>query len=233
VSAAARRAPVPSDAPKASRRIPMVGRTFALLTVVERIGTDRWGDTVWLCRCLCGATHRANGNKLRRGDVKSCGCMKAEWARQANTTHGASARGKMTAEYRTWQGMIDRCESPGNEAFCNYGGRGITVAPEWRHDFPAFLAHIGPRPGSRYTVERIDNGRGYEPGNVVWATRREQNRNKRNNRWITVGGITRLMADWARQAGVSNAAMHHRLRNKWPIELAVTAPPGTRRPKAA
>jgi hypothetical protein len=208
-------------------RIQMKGRTFGHLTVVDVAGIDKWGDRFWLCVCSCGKTSEHKGNKLRRGESKSCGCKKPGWCAEANTKHGASARGKMTPEYSTWQWVIDRCENPNNPAFHNYGGRGITIAPEWRHDFEAFRAHLGPRPRGG-TIERINNSLGYVPGNVRWATRREQNRNKRSNRWVEALGQRRLMADWARDAGISNATLFRRLEKKWPVEIAVTAPKGAR-----
>lgn len=87
-----------------------------------------------------------------------------------------------TPEYRAWAEAIRRCENPRNPGFANYGGRGIKMAPEWRHDFAAFFAHIGPRPGSLYTLDRIDNGGNYEPGNVRWATYKVQANNTRRNK---------------------------------------------------
>ena len=76
------------------------------------------------------------------------------------------------------QGIQGR-ERPAAADFHRYGGRGITVAAEWRHDFAAFYAHVGPRPGPEYSIDRIDVNGNYEPGNVRWATRLQQARNKR------------------------------------------------------
>jgi len=137
----------------------------------------------------------------------------------------------MTPEYRTWQNIIDRCERPGNKCHKNYGGRGITVAPEWRNDFNAFLSHVGERPGPRYTIERIDNDHGYKPGNVRWATRMEQGANKRNNINITIDGETHHVAEWCRRHGVKCPTACVRLQKGWDPVLAVTTPGGsTRRP---
>ncbi|HXI41511.1 MAG TPA: hypothetical protein VNH83_16125, partial [Bryobacteraceae bacterium] len=86
-------------------------------------------------------------------------------------------------EHKIWKDMIKRCENQNNRAYVDYGGRGITVCPEWRSSFQAFYEHIGPRPAPDLSVDRIDNDRGYEPGNVRWATRTEQANNKRKRRW--------------------------------------------------
>lgn len=90
-----------------------------------------------------------------------------------------------SAEYRAWQAMKTRCTNPNFKGWADYGGRGITVCPEWTESFEAFFAHVGERPGPGYSLDRIDNDRGYEPGNVRWSTKVEQmlNRRKRTHCW--------------------------------------------------
>lgn len=99
----------------------------------------------------------------------------------ANQSHG----GTHTVEYRTWQSMKDRCDNPSCKDYHRYGARGIKVYSRWRRSFPAFLAHIGQRPAGAYSIERIDNARGYRPGNVRWATAADQARNRRSTRLTT------------------------------------------------
>ncbi len=83
------------------------------------------------------------------------------------------------SEWQAWRNARARCHNPRNPGYPNYGGRGIQMAEEWRDSFPAFLAHIGPKPDPRLTVDRVDNDRGYDPGNVRWATPSEQAFNRR------------------------------------------------------
>lgn len=108
------------------------------------------------------------------------------------------------AERRALRGARERCEDPANKAYKHYGARGIQVCPDWRgyHGFERFLAHIGPRPDKGYTLDRIDNNRGYEPGNVRWATWIEQANNRRSSRWITWRGERHTAAEWGRILGI-------------------------------
>lgn len=87
-----------------------------------------------------------------------------------------------TPEYKCWQQIKARCLNPNHRAYADYGGRGITVHETWVNDFVAFLDHVGPRPSRRHSLDRIDNNRGYEPGNVRWASPKRQNNNRRPHR---------------------------------------------------
>ena len=152
------------------RLIDMSGRVFGRLTVLAR-AENSGTRTRWLCRCECGVEKPFQGGDLRVGKVVSCGCFRHE----VHTRHGLHG----TREYGIWSGMIARCTNPSNTAFGYYGARGITVCDEWRSSFESFLEHIGPRPSPKHSVDRINNDGNYEPGNVRWATAKEQANNKR------------------------------------------------------
>ena len=109
--------------------------------------------------------------------------------------------------------MQTRCGSPNNPVFKNYGGRGIRVCDEWQGDggFERFLAHIGPRPSSKHSIDRINNDGNYEPGNVRWATITEQQQNRRSNRNVIVNGERVCVAEMARRLGVSPGTIKNRL----------------------
>jgi hypothetical protein len=132
-----------------------------------------------------------------------------------------------TSEYLTWLNMKRRCHETHNPAYPRYGGRGIAVCDRWRHSFVAFLGDMGPKPGPRHSIERIDNDRGYEPGNCRWATPLEQSRNKRNSRLITAFGETKTLSEWADdpRARAVYGVIEVRIRKfSWDAETAISTP---------
>jgi hypothetical protein len=126
-------------------------------------------------------------------------------------------------ERKAWRAMIARCGNPNAVGYGYYGGRGIRVSTEWLGDdgFNRFLAHIGRRPTADHSVDRIDNDRGYEPGNVRWATEKEQQRNKRSNRLVTHAGKTQCIGAWAEELGVNVYRLRERLMRGWPMDEAI------------
>jgi hypothetical protein len=133
--------------------------------------------------------------------------------------HGMRSR----TEYNIWAGIIQRCQNPKNPSFPRYGGRGISICEEWRLSFVAFLNHIGDRPSSEHTVDRIDGSKGYIPGNVRWATDYEQAQNKASTMWITAFGETRCLSEWARISGIPVLTIYSRIELfGWESERALT-----------
>ncbi len=94
--------------------------------------------------------------------------------------NGKYAHGmKGSPEWNAWRNAKFRCTNPKSPDWDDYGGRGIKMAKRWLTSFEAFYAHIGARPSALHSLDRIDNDRGYMPGNVRWATKAEQNKNRR------------------------------------------------------
>jgi len=208
-----------------SRRVrDLTGQTFGHLTVEARAPNGPGHRARWQCRCACGARPVVLGQHLVVGDIRSCGCARSALLSAAHTRHGGARDTGKTPEYQAWRDAIDRCERPGNAHFADYGGRGIRVHPEWRHDFAAFLAHIGPRPAPHLTLERIDNAKGYEPGNVRWTTHTEQARNTRRNRHVTVRGERMTVAEAAARFGLPKATLLGRLARAWSDDAAALTP---------
>lgn len=142
--------------------------------------------------------------------------------------HGHAPRRGVSVEYDAWRSMIQRCTNPARKDFDRYGGRGIRVCEEWNapEGFSRFLAHVGPRPSTAHSIDRFPNMDGnYEPGNVRWATREEQNNNRSNNRVLSFRGERRTMSEWARIVGLSVQTISERLRAGWSVERSLMARP--------
>lgn len=116
----------------------------------------------------------------------------------------------MSPEYRVWSSMIQRCENPKRACFPRYGGVGVSVCARWRASFDAFLSDVGPRPQGQ-TLDRFPDRKGnYEPGNVRWATPREQAFNRDATKLITVGGRSVSLVEYSERTGVSYYTLRQR-----------------------
>lgn len=149
----------------------LVGRVYGRLTVIKRAGTDKSGHAIWHCTCSCGKGRKVSASNLKSGHTRSCGC----YAKEVITKHAMHN----TPTYHSWRSMIQRCTNPNSKDYLNYGGRGITVCPEWLGSFERFLADMGKRPNKRKTLDRIDVNKGYCKDNCRWATAKTQAQNKR------------------------------------------------------
>lgn len=199
--------------------IDLTGQQFGRLAVVSFAGNRHWN-----CACVCGATAVVMANNLKQGKSTSCGCFRAEVTKQRATKHGHTAGLGTTPEYRAWQSMLKRCYLKSGKRYANYAGRGISVCAEWRESFEVFLAHVGQRPSPKHSLDRIDNDRNYEPGNVRWATASRQTRNQTRNRLYDFRGQLLCLSDLSEIAGLKVSTMQMRLRLGWDVEAAVVTP---------
>ena len=200
-----------------SRLIDLTGRTFGRLTVIRKAGRSKTGTMKWLCKCECGNESITRSDNLRNGRAQSCGCLRREVPSKHLGTHFMTG----TKIYNIWVHMRNRCSNPQNQAYKNYGARGITVCERWQI-FDNFYLDMGDRPGGM-SLERIDNDKGYSPGNCKWATTKEQHRNTRRNRIIEYDGRKQCLSEWADDVGMSSSVLHNRLvQKKWTVERAFT-----------
>jgi hypothetical protein len=198
------------------------GQKFGRLTVVKRVENNKFGKSMWLCQCDCGGAKTVLGAKLMNGETKSCGCWRSEVVKIVNKTHGQS----YTALNNRYRAMIGRCHNPSHSSYAAYGGRGIKVCDRWRNSYQAFLDDMGePPPG--FTLDRIDNSKGYSPDNCRWASPKMQAANSSKVRVVSYNGKTANITDWAKHLGISTATLIERLK-KWPIDEALTMPKSTK-----
>jgi hypothetical protein len=158
----------------------LAGKRFGRLVVQERAGKDPSGKNwFWRCACDCGGLVTILASSLRQNRTRSCGCLQKEVRGVSNKTHGHTSGGKISSEYTAWQGLLDRCFNPNNNAYAYYGGRGITVCDRWQASFENFLDDIGNKPSPKHSLDRTDVNGNYEPSNCKWATKEEQMINRR------------------------------------------------------
>jgi hypothetical protein len=168
------------------------GQRYGRLVAVELHGVARYGrgtKAQWRFRCDCGNEKIIIAASVRRGLTKSCGCLNLELATKRLQGRPQTGRDSpryrhgysRTRIYRIWSGILSRCTNPNEPGYKHYGGRGITVCDRWRNSFEAFLADMGECPSPDLSIDRIDNEKGYEPGNCRWATRKEQRANRRDS----------------------------------------------------
>jgi len=184
----------------------MIGNKFGKLTVLRRgENQGKFHVKTFVCVCECGKERVARKTKLRFGGVKSCGSFACRF-------HGCRLFGKGIRHelYQTWRGMIGRCHNPNDKAYKYYGGRGIKVCDEWRHDPKRFFSDMGKRPIG-LTLERINNDGKYEQSNCKWATRKEQARNRQVTTWVTLDGKKSSLTEVAERHNINAHTLRDRL----------------------
>ena len=205
------------------RVIDETGNVYGRWTVKSLIKKD--GRRYWLCECDCGVEKVVDGRSLRKGQSKSCGCLKAKDVGDRFRTHGLTG----TALFRVWINMKQRCYDSHHRAFHNYGGRGITVCDEWLDDPIAFVRWAENNGWSDgLTIDRIDNDGSYSPDNCRFVTYTVQARNKRTSVFVEYGGQEMCFADFVdKYCTVNQNAARGRLRLGWSLEKIAKTPVAT------
>jgi len=167
-----------------SRLIDLSGQQFGRLNVLYKKEKTGPGHAIWCCLCECGQICFIDSVNLRKGLTKSCGCLQRELVSDRKTEHGHSKRGHQTSEYNSWASMKERCLNPNSPAYELYGGRGIKVCDKWL-TFEGFIEDMGLKPTPKHSLDRYPDQNGdYELSNCRWATMKQQQINRTNNRWI-------------------------------------------------
>lgn len=198
----------------------LAGKKFGRLTVLQEL-SERSPDRRirWECRCDCGNNVSLIGKNLVNGNTRSCGCLERESLIERNKTHGMTH----TRLYKTWRKMKDRCLNKNDPSYAGYGGRGIECLWKSFEDFrddmlESYTAHVSKYGEKETTIERIDNDGSYSNKNCRWATRAEQNKNKRNSKRVMYEDKEYIIADLARLHNVNQYTLYKRLARGIPGE---------------
>jgi hypothetical protein len=182
---------------------------------------------MWRCQCDCGRVKAISRNDLRSGRTLSCGCLAREILIKRATVHGLASKTSGSSVYSKWHDMLSRCYNAGNKQYADYGGRGIDVCPRWRFGeggksgVECYAADIGDQPSDSHTLDRIDNNVGYYPDNIRWATRLQQNRNRRSIIYLDYQGRTMILRDALKASGSDPSRYYDfRARTGLPPQLA-------------
>lgn len=209
-----------------TEKIDMIGKRFGRLTVIRENGRAKNGALMYLCECDCGNFVTVRGLSLRKGDCKSCGCLRKEVSSVGNSTHGHSNE----RLFNVWRCMIKRCYDVNHTAYHRYGGRGIRICDEWLNNYEAFrdfmLANGYPEDAGpyEYSIDRINNDGNYEPSNCRVVTASIQSLNKSNNHRISFKGEEMTITEAAKKCNLTNQQVFNRLNKGWTMKRALTQP---------
>lgn len=201
--------------PRRGGELKLSGLQFGKLTALRKDGKTKWGAILWICECSCGKLCQVTGSRLVNGTTSSCGC----WVKERATTHGLS----QTYFERIRAKMISRCYNKSDKDYPNYGGRGIRVCCDWLSSLELFAKGVGQRPTEKHQLDRYPNNDGnYEPGNVRWATAKQQAWNRRTNATLALPeGRVRLLEY---SGAVPSNIIRVRVRSGWSVERATSVP---------
>ncbi len=199
-----------------AKPLDIAGERHGRIVAIKSVGRNKQGR-LWECKCDCGKTKIINASEFRTGKILSCGCYNSE----IHTTHGLSRNPIIAKIFDRYHMIKERTTNPNCSRYKDYGGRGIRLWSAWEQIPSLFVAHIlnlGWNP--KLTIDRINNEKGYEPGNIRLVSYAAQNRNKRSNFHVTLYGKQMVLTDAAKELGLNYAQLQYWVR-KLGFEKAV------------
>lgn len=182
----------------------------------SEIRSKKWvRNGIFLCEC--GKQFIASIQRVKSKHTRSCGCLVTKTVVAMNGRHFRT----YTPEFRTWNGMKQRCNNPNNTRYYMWGARGIKVCDRWQERFENFLEDMGERPSDKHTLDRIDNNGDYCKENCRWATNSQQCMNRRSNFMVTYKGLTKPLKMWTDELNLVYSTTMQRIKKlKWTTERA-------------
>lgn len=205
---------------KGSRFVDLTGIRFGKLVAISPNGQNKAKQYLWNCLCDCGNTSVVVGSNLIRGNTKACGCVRLTEIGDRTRKHGM---GKSRI-FKIWAGMRKRCLNPQCLSYKLYGGRGIKICQRW-NSFDLFYKDMYIGYSDNLSLDRIDPNGDYEPNNCRWATTKEQNNNRRNNRVIEYNGEVKTLSQWSELSGVKQNTISNRIKSGWDTYDAIYKKP--------
>jgi hypothetical protein len=182
----------------------LTGMVFGLLSVISK-GENIGKNTAWKCKCECGKIKNVLTYNLLSGKSKSCGCVRGNKLRIFSKTHGESK----TRLYGIYKGMKQRCNNIKGLSYKYYGGKGIVICSDWLNSFLRFKEwSINNGYSPNKSIDRIDPNGNYEPENCRWVEFEKQQNNKLNSFFLTIGGETKTIAEWAKYNKINKQTLY-------------------------
>jgi hypothetical protein len=183
----------------------MIGQRFGKLVVTALLDERKHGQKVYACTCDCGRESFALAGNLRKGNSTSCGCSRKKTCSirmtSLNLRHGETK----TKLWRTWRGIVERTTNAASSHYLRYGGKGIGICSEWL-TYENFASYMGKPPTEAHSIDRINNKKGYQPGNVRWATAAEQAANRSTNIYVLLNGERMILSRAAVVLNISKSS---------------------------
>lgn len=189
--------------PKAKHKPIPIGTIIARLTIVSEPyrQTEKRYDIFYRCKCECGIEKEIRYQYINNGDAVSCGCRMRETQIENGSKnmlkHGFKRRKSKHPLYQTWYDINRRCYDENHHSYVRYGGRGIIVCDEWKNNAENFILWSidnGWKP--KLEIDRMNNDGPYSPHNCRFVTKKQNCRNQRSNRLITINNETKTMVEW-------------------------------------
>lgn len=185
----------------------LTGEKYSRLTVLGLSPKMSGRKSFWVCECECGSKKVVRSDSLRKGLVKSCGCLKRE-QNGINLTKHHRHKESHSRLHNIWIGIKKRCNDMNDD---RYGGRGIKVCEEWTKSYESFRDWaLNNGYSDNLTIERVDNDKGYYPENCSWIPQSEQAMNRRSTVWIEWDGKRKSIKQWSDYLGINYGTLHSR-----------------------
>ena len=203
-----------------------IGDKFSRWTVIEKGTPNKWGYSTWVCRCECGNIRTIAQSELIQGRTKSCGCYRRELSSKQHIKHG----GCNDRLYEIWHSMKSRCSHDKKTLSKRYAGIGIKVCDEWADSYEEFkkwaLENGYNENAKQYecTIDRIKPDGDYCPENCRWVNAKLQSNNRHNTIYLSLDGVTKPIAIWADDIGISLDVLYHRYKSGWAEKDILTKP---------
>ena len=192
------------------RKIDLTNKKIGRWTVLREGTRDKYNHLRWVCECECGIVKEVTGSSLRRGESRSCGCLKNELQSERNFKHGESD----TRLYKIWGGIKSRVSNKNDTTFEHYGGRGIKICDEWIEYVPFRDWSLSNGYTDELSIDRIDVDGNYEPSNCRWISMEKQMSNMTTNNLITYKGRTKTLTEWSDSLGIKRSTLSSRIHRQ-------------------